>query len=176
MPIYTKTGDQGSTSNFDKTRVSKSNQKIITIGTIDELNSALGLAASLLDDVSLQRLIELVQRDLFQLGSHISGLKEIGVTEHRVAMLESQIDEWDTKLARLTNFILPGGSPAAAATHVARSLARRAEREIVRYHEQQVLDPVILQYINRLSDWLFTLARYINLLHGTPEKLWSGAK
>ncbi len=175
MAIYTRSGDQGNTSNFDKSRVSKSDQKIITIGTIDELNSSLGLAASLLNDATLQRLIELVQRDLFQLGSHISGLQEIGITQERVAMLESQIDEWDTTLARLTNFILPGGSPAASATHVARSVSRRAEREIVRYHhEQHPLDPVILQYINRLSDWLFTLARYINLLEGTPEKLWEG--
>jgi cob(I)alamin adenosyltransferase len=176
MKIYTKTGDRGNTVNFDQTPVSKSSLKIQTIGTIDELNSAIGLVASLVQNDSLARLIEVVQRDLFQIGSFFSGAKNFGVSQQRVEMLEHQIDEWEKKLPRLTQFILPGGSPAAAATHVARSVCRRAEREVVRFHEQNELPPVILQYCNRLSDWLFVLARYINLLEGTSEKMWEGKK
>ena len=175
MPIYTKTGDKGHTISFDQTPTRKSSQRIHTIGSVDELNSTLGVVSSLIEDDTLLRILELVQKDLFLIGSYLSGKEDAIVAESRVSALEAQIDEWEQSLPQLTNFILPGGSHAAAIVHQSRSICRRAERELVAYHEENEVHQRILMYINRLSDWLFMLARYINISQGSPEKIWKSS-
>lgn len=173
MKIYTKTGDQGITSGLDQKPVSKNDLRIDAIGSIDETNSALGVIRAHLSDISLSRKIDLAQDDLFSIGSYLSSDNDSFISHLDVEKLENQIDEWTTELPPLRNFILPGGSTAAAHAHVARSISRRAERSLVSLTKKHTVHPTVLQYINRLSDWLFTLARYINLQSGSGEKLWN---
>lgn len=172
MKIYTKTGDAGKTLSYDQTPTSKSSPRIQVIGAIDELNSWLGLIIAQLDDKELSSNVIDVQNDLFQLGSYLSGKEESQLTEQQVIRLENQIDQWDQKLEPLMAFILPGGSLCAAHVHIARTVCRRAERELVKYHDVELVMATSLQYLNRLSDWLFVLARYINVQSNTPEILW----
>lgn len=172
LKIYTKAGDQGNTAGLDQKPLSKDDPRIETIGGIDELNSCLGMVASLTEDTTIRRIIDVVQHDLFSLGSYFSSEDISFIHELDVSRLESQIDDWTNHLPTLRNFILPGGSLAAAQAHVARAICRRAERRIVTLNKHRLIEPRVLQYINRLSDWLFTLARYLNMREGAPEKLW----
>lgn len=172
MKIYTKAGDQGMTSGLDQKPVSKNDLRIHSIGSIDELNSAFGVIRAHLADTSLSRKLDLIQNDLFSIGSYLSSENDSFISQLDVGKLETQIDKWTTELPPLRNFILPGGAVAAAHTHVARSVARRAERSLVALHKTHTVHPAVIQYLNRLSDWLFTLARYINLQLGSNETLW----
>lgn len=177
MSIYTKKGDKGKTSVFDKSsgRVSKSSLRIYAIGSIDEANSFIGLAASFVKDKRVSKDLWDVQRDLFSIGSIIAGAK-IKFSEKKVERLEEEIDKMESQLPKLTNFILPGGGEAGAHLHTARTMARRMERELVRYLTKsrsfKTDSRVFLRYVNRLSDYLFMTARYVNRLDRKSEKVW----
>ncbi len=181
MKIYTKKGDTGKTSLLGGTRVPKYDLRIEAYGTVDELNSFLGL---LHDQPLLQpaygALIQQIQSHLFTIGSILandpekSKFKLPSITEAAVKQLEDSMDEMEAQLPALKTFILPGGHPANSTAHMARSICRRAERRVVELHDHSPLDPVISAYLNRLSDWCFMLARMASQLAGTEEVPWKG--
>jgi cob(I)alamin adenosyltransferase len=178
MKIYTKTGDKGTTSLIYGQRVSKNDARVDAYGTCDEANSMVGLALSYLSKENFQgkEIIESVyhkiQTTLFHVGAELATPKgkevKWSLTPSDVEEMEKQIDEWNVVLPELTNFILPGGHPAAAAFHVARTIARRAERCAVSLGED--VNPLVLSYLNRLSDLLFITARFVNHQTGTSEQ------
>lgn len=182
MKIYTRTGDSGETSLFDGRRVKKHDPRPEAYGTIDELNTVIGLAASLCQDEGLAGMLETIQGRLLMLGAELANPGgEDGdtcprITPAMVEDLERMIDTADEELEPLTGFILPGGTPSAAALHQARTVCRRAERKITRLAELGLMapGPLPLAYVNRLSDALFTLARLSNRRAGTEERPWSG--
>lgn len=177
MRIYTKTGDKGETSLYRGGRVPKDAPRLEAYGTLDELNAHLGLALALLpadaglDDAAAQ--VRKCQRDLFCLGAQLATLGDQPpawrIVEADVTALEGAIDAMEAELPPLTTFILPGGHPAGAALHVARTVARRGERLIVGVGREDALDPLIVTYVNRLSDYLFVLARFVSHRLGNPE-------
>lgn len=178
MKLYTRTGDAGETSLFDGTRVRKDDGRVDAYGEVDELNAWLGLArASRLDDDLDAELVRL-QRDLFALGARLADpadkiadrVTKTALGDDEVARLEQVIDRLNADLPPLRRFILAGGSPAGAALHVARTVCRRAERRIVAL--QPPIDPVLVRYVNRLSDLLFVLARAVNHRAGVAETEW----
>ena len=178
MAIYTKKGDRGETSLYDvdarkAKRISKSSDRIEAIGSIDEVNSLLGVAASFVKYKKTIKFIEDIQRDLLTIGSMLAGSK-LKLSEDRVDDLEEIIDELEGKLPVLSNFILPGGSGSAAHLHQARCIVRRAERVIVKLGQKEHVDEIILMYINRLSDLLFMLAREQNSKAKVKDKIWKG--
>ncbi len=167
--IYTKTGDKGKTSLYDGTRVNKSDQIINVLGTIDELNASLGVLMSFVDKEILHDKFEQKQKELMSMASMIAlskskikPSKNFELTEANLQNLENEIDEWEKQLPPLENFILPGGERAASLAHFSRTICRRLEREMVLQNAQNTIDPILLKYINRLSDWLFVLARILN--------------
>ncbi len=172
--IYTRTGDDGSTGLGDGQRVAKHSARIAAIGGVDELNSQLGLLAAMLaaDDDWAAMLAE-IQHDLFDLGGELS-LPEGPqlVPESAVATLERWLDALNADLPALENFILPGGSLPAAQCHVARATCRRAERDLAALFEEATVRPALAQYVNRLSDLLFVLARALARRDGGSETLW----
>ena len=179
MKIYTKTGDQGETSLFAGGRVSKTHPRVEAYGTIDELNSLLGLARALRPSDRGDRWLAEAQHQLFHLGAdlatplHAKADWISRMTASDIDWLETTIDEMTAELAPLKNFILPGGTGPAAAIQAARAVCRRAERRIVALAEVEDVGDSVLPYVNRLSDWLFTLARYENLQAGESESKWS---
>lgn len=178
MKIYTKKGDEGKTSLVSGQNVSKSHPRLDAYGTLDELNSVIGLTVSLVSQKEIKDHLFKIQNQLFNIGSQLAcddsalSNKLPTVTEDHIKGLEAFIDEMTAQLAPLKNFILPGGTEAASTCHLARTVCRRAEREITKLHEEQPLDLIYIKYINRLSDLLFTLARYINHLAKMPEINW----
>jgi cob(I)alamin adenosyltransferase len=172
--IYTGGGDQGETSLGDGSRVPKLDCRIAAFGTVDELNSLLGLV--LAGEVSAQTraVLERVQNELFDLGADISvpfGREDrLRVTQSQIDDLEADCDRFNADLPELKSFVLPGGSEAAARLHVARAVCRRAERDVLDAAEQVELNPLVTVYLNRLSDLLFILARTANV--GSDEPLW----
>ncbi|MBI3397025.1 cob(I)yrinic acid a,c-diamide adenosyltransferase [Candidatus Woesebacteria bacterium] len=175
MAIYTKRGDKGMTSLYDSQnlqniRVSKSSQIVRTIGTIDETNSYLGTIFGALDPETKKE-IQNIQSSLFTIGSLIAGAK-LSFSARKTLTLEEKIDKMEKVLPPLKNFILPGGNEVAAKLHYARSMARRMEREVVELTKQERLRPEILTYINRLSDYLFVLARWVNKKAQIKEEAW----
>lgn len=193
MSIYTKKGDQGTTVLLGgKRRVRKDSQRIIAYGTVDELQSQLGFVESLMKQraparnafpptsVKLRRdaggEIKRIQQDLFEIEAELStpGSRKppVCLSERRVKELEKLIDELEGKLPVLANFIFPGGSPGGAALHVARTICRRAEREVVKLARRENVNENVIKYLNRLSDALFMLAREANRLEGNPEEIW----
>lgn len=177
-PLYTGGGDTGETSLLGGVRVPKSHPRMEAIGAIDELNSAIGVAIALLDDAALSETLTGVQNHLFNLGAELAEERHGRMTESlrtneaQVHKMESQIDRLDAQLPKLQQFVLPGGHAAAAQLHVARSICRRAERELVRLSETTAVNPQDIVYLNRLSDLLFALARRVNQLHGLPDVPW----
>ncbi len=181
MKIYTRTGDAGETSLFDGTRVSKADPRVATYGDIDELNAILGLARASegIEVVDGDRLLQ-VQRDLFALGAQladpahkISGrVSKIHLGSTETERLEQLIDELEAGMPPLRHFILAGGCPAGAALHLARTVCRRAERSAVALDALERLRPEIIRYLNRLSDWLFTAARYANFRANVADVPW----
>jgi cob(I)alamin adenosyltransferase len=178
MKIYTRTGDTGQTSLFDKTRVSKADSRVDAYGEVDELNAWLGFVrASDLDD-DLDEAIVQIQRDLFALGAKLADpadrisdrVAKASLGSDDVTRLEELIDWLETELPPLGRFILSGGSPVGAALHLARTVCRRAERRIVALAPP--VDPVLVRYMNRLSDLLFVLARAVNHRARAPETEW----
>ncbi|MBI2029479.1 cob(I)yrinic acid a,c-diamide adenosyltransferase [Candidatus Gottesmanbacteria bacterium] len=177
MKIYTKTGDRGQTSLYGGTRVSKSSLQIEAYGTIDELNSFIGLALSEIKQVDVEKFLLALQTDLMSIASYLAGYRKGNLNlELRVSEIEKVIDQMDVKLPPLKNFILPTGEKLGASLHVARSVSRRAERAVIRYFEAETKpnpnkDKIII-YLNRLSDFLFVLARFANHLASHPETIW----
>jgi cob(I)alamin adenosyltransferase len=181
--IYTKTGDQGSTQLLSVGRVPKNHLRLQVYGEIDELNSVIGLARATGLSAPLDAWLLGIQSTLFVLSSEIAVPKpdEINMPIPKVApgdtaALEKMIDELDQSLEPLKNFILPGGTPGAAQLHVARTVCRRAERALQTLHQSEPLSADALSYINRLSDLLFTMARYENAKWGVSDITWSSRK
>lgn len=178
MKIYTKTGDKGKTSLFGGKRVDKNNERIEAYGTIDELNSIIGLI--LTENVSTKgiELLTHIQNTLFVLGGELATPNDVksknvvNIAETDIEYLENSIDELDKELEPLKNFILPGGNKVASLLHFARTVCRRAERIILNISPEENIDTKIIIFVNRLSDFLFVLARYENHLQSTPEIEW----
>lgn len=170
--IYTRTGDDGSTGLTDGARVPKDHPRIEAIGTVDELNSAVGVL--LTEDLSaeIRALLTGVQHDLFDLGGELSTPGAASLVDERVATLEQALDRLNTNLGPLKEFILPGGSRAAAAAHLARTICRRAERRLITLRRSDSVSAISLRYLNRLSDLLFVVAREANRQAGRPDVLW----
>ena len=178
MSIYTKTGDKGTTALFDGTRVSKDDPRVDTYGNIDELNAMLGLAMAGTGDSEFKRLITQIQRDLFALGaqlanpSHKKQKAKADFPEDKITSLEKAIDKCDAEFGPIKTFMLPGGSPTAARFDFARTICRRAERQVVTLSKTEEIRPEILIYLNRLSDLLFMLARVANKREGIKDIPW----
>jgi cob(I)alamin adenosyltransferase len=178
MKIYTRTGDTGETSLFGGTRVGKDDPRVRAYGDVDEVNASLGLARASAADPEIDAELVRLQRDLFALGAQLSDPgNKVGdrsakarLDDEDVARLEQLIDRMEAGLPPLRNFILAGGTPCGAALHVARAVCRRAERAMVAL--DPAVDPVLLRYINRLSDLLFVLARTANQRAGAAEAMW----
>lgn len=177
--IYTKTGDLGDTGLFDGTRVSKADPRVDAYGEIDELNAWLGMVRANGVDPQVGERLEQLQKDLFAVGATLADprhriaerVTKALITDHDIARLEGWIDEFEKELTPLRRFILAGGSTAGAGLHVARTVCRRAERRMVSLGETAV-DPVVLIFVNRLSDLLFVMARLVNARAGLPETEW----
>ena len=178
MKLYTRTGDAGETSLFGGTRARKDDPRVDAYGEVDELNAWLGLARASSIDPELATELQQLQRDLFALGAQLADpadriaarVTKAALVDDDVARLERLIDKMEEELPPLRRFILAGGAPAGAALHVARTVCRRAERRIVALDPP--VDPVLLRYVNRLSDLLFVLARVANHRAGVPEIEW----
>lgn len=179
MKIYTKTGDSGETSLFDGTRVSKTDPRVAAYGDVDEVQACLGVARAAGLPPDLDEMCVALQRDLFALGARLADpshkiakrVEKIVIDDHSVARLEGWIDRLDTEIPPLRHFILSDGCPAGAALHLARTVCRRAERAVLSLGSGAV-EPVVIVYINRLSDLLFTMARAANHRAGTTETPW----
>lgn len=170
--ITTRTGDDGTTGLGDGSRVGKDDLRIEAIGTVDELNSLLGVLSSQPLPESINRIISRIQHDLFDLGGELSVPDRRVMNEAAVLRLDQEVEAINTNLPPLKEFILPGGTPAAATCHVARTVCRRAERCLVALQRIAAVNPDSLRYLNRLSDLLFVLSRELNRLAGVPDSLW----
>jgi len=174
--IYTRTGDDGTTGLSDGSRVAKDALRIEAMGAVDELNSSIGvLLAEDLPDTARACLVD-AQHDLFDLGGELSLPGHPVLADAHVARLETALDAFNAKLPPLKDFILPGGSRAAALAHVARTVCRRAERRVVTLSQQEAVAAPALHYLNRLSDLLFVLARVLNRHAGGSDVLWQQGK
>jgi cob(I)alamin adenosyltransferase len=180
MPrIYTRTGDKGETGLFSGERVPKDSLRVEAYGTVDELSCWIGYTRSLIEGDELDPILERIQQDLFLVGAELatrqkrSGLQKSKVTQAMVRHLEEEIDRLDAELTPLSTFIVPDGTRAAAALHVARTVARRAERRTVTLAKNEKLNPALVQYLNRSSSLLFVLARVVNKRAGIEEKKWA---
>ncbi|MCH7812188.1 MAG: cob(I)yrinic acid a,c-diamide adenosyltransferase [Chloroflexi bacterium] len=180
--LYTRTGDRGQTGLFGGRRVPKDHPRVAAYGAIDELNAALGLAISYIRQRRLVASLQTIQNELFNIGAELA---TVGPTRSRrkesaslrlegakTEWLESLIDEYDARVPPLRTFVLPSGTTAASALHVARTVCRRAEREVVALARKQPINAAIMTYLNRLSDLLFVLARYVNKAARRRELLW----
>ncbi|MEZ5056807.1 MAG: cob(I)yrinic acid a,c-diamide adenosyltransferase [Saprospiraceae bacterium] len=175
--IYTKTGDKGETSLFGGKRLPKYHVRIESYGTVDELNSHIGLVRDSIQDKSTRVLLKEIQDRLFTIGSNLASdpaknMKIPDLTNADIEMLEKQMDLMEKDLPVLKNFILPGGHPTVSFCHIARCVCRRAERMVVALSEEEQVEPIIMTYLNRLSDYLFMLSRKIALDLGVEEVTW----
>jgi cob(I)alamin adenosyltransferase len=177
--IYTKTGDSGETSLFDQSRVAKSHPRVEAYGDVDELNACLGVARASREAGDLDPVLETIQRQLFAVGARLADpsariarrVEKAAVQEADVERLEQWIDGFEADLPPLRRFILPGGSTCGAWLHLARTVCRRAERRVVGLGEGAV-EPIVVVYLNRLSDLLFVMARTASHRQGSPEAEW----
>jgi cob(I)alamin adenosyltransferase len=177
MKIYTRTGDDGSTGLLSGGRVSKANLRIVVCGTLDELNCAIGVARAATPAASTDEALATIQHYLFELGADFAaaekGLRASRIGPAATKWMENEIDRMTADLPPLKNFILPGGSAAAAQTHLARAICRRAERAVVHLSQSESSEAGALVFLNRLSDFLFVLARHENFLSGVSEEKWT---
>lgn len=180
MKIYTKTGDRGETSLFGGERVPKYHDRIEAYGTIDELNSVIGLAITEITDSSISELLKEIQQNLFTLGADLATpsdkrdrVQVPSIERNHHLNLEREIDGYNEQLPELKHFILPGGTKGACLLNVARTVCRRAERIVVAASEEFDIGSDIVIYLNRLSDLLFVLARYENFMNGIVEDKWT---
>ncbi|MDA1080204.1 MAG: cob(I)yrinic acid a,c-diamide adenosyltransferase [Gemmatimonadetes bacterium] len=179
--IYTKTGDDGRTALFGGARVGKDDRRVEAYGDVDELNAVIGAARSVDMMPRIDEVLAPVQRDLFSIGAllatphpeeHKKQLEKARIGDKRISQLEQAIDDGESELETLKAFIMPGGTPKAAALHVARTVCRRAERAVVRLRNDEEVPAVVVVYLNRLSDLLFVLARVANRRAGAGEVTW----
>lgn len=185
MKIYTKTGDKGETSLYGGTRVSKAAARVESYGTLDELNAFIGLAKAEISDEKVLNQLQKIQFDLFTVGSEAAtptdklllangkSRLDVMISEKEITELELWMDDFNAELEPLKFFILPSGGKAAATIHVCRTICRRAERSMVFLNETEVVRPELIKYLNRLSDYLFILARYISKISGEKEDVWN---
>ena len=183
--IYTKTGDKGETSLDGGTRVSKAAARVESYGTLDELNAFIGLAKAEISDEKVLSQLQKIQFDLFTVGSEAAtptdklilangkNRLDLMISEEEIMELERWMDNFDAELEPLQFFILPSGGKAAASVHVCRTVCRRAERAMVYLNETEEVRPALIKYLNRLSDYLFILARYISKISGEKEDYWN---
>jgi len=184
VKIYTKTGDKGKTSLFGGKRVSKNSQRIEAYGTIDELNSFIGLTITEVSDSDVRDLLIKIQNQLFILGSDLATPKTIKTSKLKIQRvtakfykdIEKEIDHYDSKLENLKNFILPGGIKGAALLHICRTVTRRAERRVVVLNDTVKIGDNIIIFLNRLSDLFFVLARYENQVSSVADIIWNKSK
>ncbi len=179
MKIYTKTGDKGTTALVGGRRVSKGDLKIESYGTIDELNSWIGLVRDQPINESRRDLLKEIQDRLFTIGADLASEPEQvrkkpipSLLEEDVTLLEIEMDKMDTELSPLRAFVLPGGNQSVSFTHLARTVCRRAERLVIRLSEEEEVNPMVIKYINRLSDYLFVLSRKMAQELGSEEITW----
>ncbi|MEW6655100.1 MAG: cob(I)yrinic acid a,c-diamide adenosyltransferase [Bacteroidota bacterium] len=180
MKIYTKTGDKGETSLFGGKRVWKNDLRIAAYGSVDELNAVIGVALTEIENVELRHTLISLQNDLFVLGSDLAApIEKVNknfviprIQKDNFEKLERLIDEIDVKLPELKNFILPGGTKGSANLHLARTVCRRAERDVVALSKKEIINSAVEIYLNRLSDLLFVLARYQNFVTGNTDINW----
>lgn len=179
MKIYTKTGDAGKTSLIGGTKVLKSDLRIDAYGTVDELNSYIGLISDFSQNNHAKDILKEIQDRLFTIGSELAcdpdkktKMAIPDLHESDVQLLEKEIDKMDEELPLMKNFILPGGLPAVSFIHIGRCVCRRAERCCVKLNEKETENDLVIKYLNRLSDYLFTLARYTSLENNAPEVIW----
>lgn len=175
--IYTRTGDDGTTSLYGGKRVEKHQQQVITYGTVDELNSSIGVILSFVQPGNtVFQFLSAIQSDLFVIGTYLAGNKvSLHEIANRVGEMEAFIDRLDKDLPPLKHFILPGGSKSSAFTHVARTVCRRAEREVLKLSkDHDGVDKRVIIYLNRLSDVLFVIARFTNKEQGNDDIVWNG--
>jgi cob(I)alamin adenosyltransferase len=178
MKVYTKKGDKGKTQLLGGSMVKKNHIKLECYGTIDELNAFIGNICDQEINTSSKENLLKIQNQLFNLGSCIAfdGKKEKiklpNVTEENIEMMEKEIDKMDASLPPLKNFILPSGTPTVSKCHIARTVCRRAERNLISLGKEERIDPLHLKYLNRLSDYLFVLARFILMENDTPAIEW----
>ncbi|WP_100076885.1 cob(I)yrinic acid a,c-diamide adenosyltransferase [Chryseobacterium camelliae] len=185
MKIYTKTGDKGQTALYGGTRVSKASARVESYGNIDELNSFIGIAKSHIEDAEVLRQLKKIQFDLFTVGSEAATPADklmlangksrlpLVISETETEELEQWMDAFDEQLEPLQYFILPGGGKAATFLHAARTICRRSERSLVFLNESEEVRPELIKYLNRLSDYLFVLARYVSKINHEPEEYWN---
>ena len=178
MKIYTKKGDSGHTSLIDGQIVDKHNLSVDAYGTIDELNSFLGLLKDYIKDETIKDILNNIQPKLFSIGSILASgknqnmLEKVKIEKKDVKYIEFHIDSMNNELPELKNFIIPGGHKISSYSHVCRSICRRAERRISELNNEQSVDPIILSYINRLSDFFFVLSRYLMYSDKIEETRW----
>lgn len=181
MKIYTKTGDEGETGLFDGTRVPKHDPRVEAYGEVDEVNALVGTIRAILSDQEIGEILASIQRDLFAIGAQLADPKfgerkrkeKVVLNEARVKELEDTIDRCEAELPPLKHFILPGGSHAGSLLHLARTVCRRAERRTIALKHQGIpVSPILIIYMNRLSDLLFVLARVVNHRQGIQEVAW----
>ncbi len=181
MKIYTRTGDEGQTSLFGGGRVSKHDVRVASYGDVDELNAAIGLAAAAEPSDFEGALFEEIQRHLFSIGAWLASpepdkvakrLRKAVISDESISIMESAIDRADTELEPMKAFVLPGGTWKGALLHFARTVCRRAERSVVALNEDEPVPPVVLAYLNRLSDLLFAYARLANRRSNVTEQVW----
>lgn len=185
MKIYTKTGDKGETALYGGTRVSKASARVESYGTIDELNSFIGSAKCEITDEKVLNQLRKIQFDLFTVGSEsatptdkltlANGKSRLAlmISDVEIEELEHWMDEFEKELKPLQYFILPGGGKGPTSLHICRTVCRRAERSLVFLNESEEVRPELIKYLNRLSDYLFVLARYVAHLHHEPEEYWN---
>ena len=176
MKIYTKTGDDGSTGLQGNYRIDKSHPRIISYGTVDEANAALGIVLTHSLDEDVESILTQIQNDLFVVGADLSN-PNLNDAKNRVSLemienLESHIDKFETELPQLTNFILPGGDASAAQLHYVRTVVRRAESQTVALSEKDEINSNCIKYLNRLSDLFFVMGRLINKRKDVPDVPW----
>lgn len=171
--IATRTGDDGTTGLGDGSRIAKDAPRVAALGDVDELNSVLGvlLTEPLSPEISMDLMA--IQNDLFDMGAELCIPGHSAVTEDQIARLDARLAHYNATLAPLREFILPGGTRGAAQAHVARTVCRRAERAVVALARVETVNPPVRQYLNRLSDLLFVLARFINRVEGTGDVFWA---
>ena len=180
IKIYTKTGDAGKTSLIGGTKVLKSDPRIESYGTVDELNSYIGLVSDYCNNEHARSILKEIQDRLFTIGSELACDPRKGTKMHipdlhesDIELLEKEMDKMDVELPQMKNFILPGGMPVVSFMHVARCVCRRAERCCVNLKEHDgSVAPLVIKYLNRLSDYLFMLGRYIGMKNNAPEIIW----
>ncbi len=182
--VYTKTGDKGETGLYGGTRISKASARVESYGNIDELNAFIGVAKSNIKDSKVLDQLKKIQFDLFTVGSEAATPADklmlangksrlpLIISDHEIEELEHWIDAFEEELTPLQYFILPGGGASATHLHVARTVCRRAERSLVFLNESEEVRPELIKYLNRLSDYLFVLARYVSKIEEQPEEYW----